>query len=269
MKKLAVLLILSSIITVGCSSETQEKLKEAAKDKAVAVTKDVVKKVKKEIKEEIKENDPNRLTAADISSDWHTGELIIDNKIYNLPLSSYEELLNEGWYIGEKYTERTKEEYKPGDIHEAWPMRLYNNKYEDVELTIHFRNTTDTDQKLKNCEIYEIRLDASKMVKKDDNSYSTEVYYELNENHPDIILPGGIELGDTLKEVEKKIKENNLGEYTTDNMIEWSRPLVFKCETYTCNIYHELELGFKQGNDGEFILTSFSYKDKNQDIHEE
>lgn len=123
-----------------------------------------------------------------IEGSWKKQTFSLAGTTYQL-MGDYDELAENGWVVKEsKNLESKNKTYTD--------VAIEHEKYKDSKVKIGFINNTDADKKYEDCQYWGI-----------------EVSNDWSETPIDFSLPGGVEYGSTLKEVEEaygKPEEENI-----------------------------------------------------------
>lgn len=117
------------------------------------------------------------------SSDWTTLEFALDGTIYAFPLT-YSDVKAAGFAIDEEYESTLLESY-------YYTMSTYAQNSENERFYVRFKNFTDEDKEIKDCDIYGF-------------GFEMDEYRDVN---PDVTLCNGVTFGMTLEEVKEIMGE--------------------------------------------------------------
>ena len=135
--------------------------------------------------------DDSKNSSKSNSSKITSKEFAIDGVSYKLGVN-YSELEKNGWEINLEGESNDKIKAKTKDYN-SWELR--NSKYDKDFVTVYFRNNSDKEANVKECQICEIRI----------SNYTNDLQFKFE-------LPGGIKFGSTQEEVKKAYGEPTVGD---------------------------------------------------------
>lgn len=131
-----------------------------------------------EVSDNTDEGNSSQTDYAFSSNDWKTLEFALDGKVYTFPMT-YADVVSAGFTIDDEEMNETLES-------NYYTMSFIAENAEGERFYVRFKNFTDTDKEVKDCDIYGF-------------GFEMDEYQDIN---PDVTLCNGVTFGMTVDEVK-------------------------------------------------------------------